>query len=70
MLSKIIDCIKFCGAFDLAARGYDEREDSDNPGVFCGLLNFTAALDSVLSQELQSATVFKGTSKKISEKIT
>ena len=63
VLSKIIECIKFYGAFQLPLRGHDETEDSDNPGVFRGLVNFTAALDSVLSQHLESATVFKGTSK-------
>ena len=65
ILSRIIDCIKFCGAFELALRGYDENLTSDNPGVFLGLVNFAAALDSVLSRHLESATVFKGTSKTI-----
>jgi hypothetical protein len=27
ILSKIIDCIKFCGAFELALRGHDETEN-------------------------------------------
>ena len=31
--------------------------------MFLGLVNFTAALDSVLNQHLDSATVFKGTSR-------
>ncbi|GBM57640.1 hypothetical protein AVEN_225018-1 [Araneus ventricosus] len=35
--TKIIDCILFCGAFELALRGHDEREDSLNTGVFRGL---------------------------------
>ena len=30
---------------------------SDNPGVFLGLFNFTAALYSILNQHLESATV-------------
>ena len=33
ILSRIIDCIKFCGAFELALRGHDEASSSDNPGV-------------------------------------
>jgi len=64
-----MECIKFCGAFKLALRGHDETEDSDNPGIFCGLINFTAALDSALSQHLESATVFKGTSKTIQNEL-
>ena len=64
-----MECIKFCGAFELALRGHDETEDSDNPGIFCGLINFTAALDSALSQHLESATVFKGTSKTIQNEL-
>ena len=64
-----MECIKFCGAFELALRGHDETEDSDNPGIFRGLINFTAALDSALSQHLESATVFKGTSKTIQNEL-
>ena len=58
ILSRIIDCIKFCDAFELALRGHDETLTSENPGVFFGLVNFTAALDSVLNQHLESATMF------------
>ena len=50
-------------------RGHDESASSDNPGVFLGLVNFTASLDSVLSQHLESATVFKGTSKTIQNEL-
>ena len=69
ILSRIIDCIKFCGAFELALRGHDETLTSDNPGIFLGLVNFTAALDSVLSKHLESATVFKGTSKTVQNEL-
>lgn len=31
ILSKIINCIKFCGAFELALRGHDESDTSENP---------------------------------------
>ena len=30
ILSRIIDCVKFCGAFELALRGHDESESSVN----------------------------------------
>lgn len=69
ILSKIIDCIKFCGAFELALRGHDESADSVNPGVFRGLVNFVASLDAVVHEHLQSATVFKGTSKTVQNEL-
>ena len=69
VLSKLIDCIKFCGAFELALRGHDETSVSDNPGVFLGLVDFTAALDSVLGKHLETATVFKGTSKTVQNEL-
>ncbi|KAJ8043332.1 hypothetical protein HOLleu_10367 [Holothuria leucospilota] len=56
-------------AFELALRGHDETDDSENPGVFLGLVNFTASLDSVLSKHLETATVFKGTSKTIQNEV-
>lgn len=65
VLSKIINCIKFCGAFELALRGHDEQQNSLNPGIFKGLVNFSAELDFALRDHLQQATVFKGTSKEI-----
>ena len=69
ILSRVIDCINFCGAFELALRGHDEALTSDNPGIFLGLVNFTAALDSVLSKHLESTTVFKGTSKTVQNEL-
>ena len=45
VLSKIIDCIKFCGEFELALRGHDETLESRNLGIFRGLIKFTSALD-------------------------
>ncbi|GBN73864.1 hypothetical protein AVEN_189452-1 [Araneus ventricosus] len=65
VLPKIIDCILFCCAFELALRGHDEREDSLNTGVFRGLVNFSAEFDSSLKDHLTNAIVFKGKSKEI-----
>jgi hypothetical protein len=45
ILSKIIDCVKSCGKFELPLRGHDESSDSANPGVFRGLLEFAGKLD-------------------------
>ncbi|XP_071371303.1 zinc finger MYM-type protein 1-like [Centroberyx affinis] len=69
ILSKIIDCVKFCGAFELALRGHNETESSDNPGVFRGLVDLVASLDSVLDEHLKTATVFKGTSKTVQNEL-
>ncbi|CAI6367404.1 unnamed protein product [Macrosiphum euphorbiae] len=59
ILSKIIDYIRFCGAFELALRGHDETSDSVNPGVFKELINFFPELDYALKTHLEKATVFK-----------
>ena len=48
ILGVIINCIRFCGIFSLPLRGHDESESSSNPGVFRGLINFTAELDKSL----------------------
>lgn len=68
-LTKIINCIRFCGAFELALRGHNEKEDSDNKGIFKELVNFSAELDHILRQHLQQSSVFKGTSKTIQNEL-
>ncbi|KAE9529173.1 hypothetical protein AGLY_011969 [Aphis glycines] len=65
ILNKIINCIKFCGAFELALRGHNEKSNSENPGVFRGLINFSSELDSVLKCHIENSSVFKGLSKSI-----
>lgn len=69
ILNIIINCVRFCGAFELALRGHDESTSSSNPGVFCGLIDFSAELDSALKQHLEKSSVFKGTSKTIQNEI-
>jgi hypothetical protein len=69
VLSKIINCIKFCGVFELALRGHDETDVSLNPGIFRGLINLTAELDAALKDHIEKATVFKGTSKTIQNEL-
>ncbi len=69
ILSNIIDCVKFCGAFELALRGHDKTDSSDNPGIFRGLVDFVASLDNVLEEHLKIATVFKGTSKTVQNEL-
>ncbi|XP_049956318.1 zinc finger MYM-type protein 1-like isoform X1 [Schistocerca serialis cubense] len=69
ILSRLIDCIKFCGAFELALRGHDEREDPENPGVFRGLVNLVSAIDGSMKEHLETATVFKGTSRTVQNEL-
>ncbi|XP_041842179.1 uncharacterized protein LOC121640469 [Melanotaenia boesemani] len=57
ILSKLIDCIKFCGAFELALRGHDERDSSENPGIFRGLVDLMASIDRDLNDHLESRAV-------------
>lgn len=45
ILSKIIDCIFFCGNFETYLCGHDENDDPENPGLFRGLINFASKLD-------------------------
>ncbi|CAH1115557.1 unnamed protein product [Psylliodes chrysocephalus] len=65
ILSKIINYIKFCGAFQLTLRGHDESNSSENPEIFRELINVSAELDATLSDHLNNYSVFKGTSKEI-----
>ena len=45
-LPNMTDCLKFCGKFVLPLRGLDESAESENPGFFLGLVNFSCSLDS------------------------
>lgn len=45
-------------------RGHDEREGFENSGVFLGLVDLVASIDSA-KEHLESTTVFKGTLKTI-----
>ncbi|KAK0142686.1 Zinc finger MYM-type protein 1 [Merluccius polli] len=69
ILSKIIDAVKFCGAFELALRGHDESDTSENPGIFLGLIDLMASIDRDLEVHLENATVFKGTSKTVQNEL-
>lgn len=69
VLNIVINCIKFCGSFELALRGHDEGQTSLNPGVFRGLINFSAELDSALKSHIEKSTVFSGLSKTIQNDI-
>ncbi|KAJ4441361.1 hypothetical protein ANN_11216 [Periplaneta americana] len=60
ILSRLIDCIKFCGAFELAMALQDESQGLDSPRVSRGLVNFVECLDSNMKVQLETATAFKG----------
>ncbi|CAH2011557.1 unnamed protein product [Acanthoscelides obtectus] len=53
VLLKIIDCIKFCGT-----------ESSQNPGICCGLINFSAELDTTLNEYIKMLQYLKELRKK------
>ena len=69
IVTRVIQCVKFCGVFELALRGKDETEGSKNPGIFLGLVDFVAQLDEVFDEHLKNATVFKGTSKTVQNEL-
>lgn len=48
ILSRIIGCGRFCDAFEIALRGHDESEESENSSVFGGLIDFVSELDSAV----------------------
>ncbi|XP_041842116.1 zinc finger MYM-type protein 1-like isoform X2 [Melanotaenia boesemani] len=62
-LSRIVDCIKFCGAHELSLRGSDESSTSLNRGVFLDLVDQFSFLDSQLADHLSNTQVAKYTSK-------
>ncbi|KAK0143088.1 Zinc finger MYM-type protein 1 [Merluccius polli] len=62
-LSQIVDCIRFCGAHELALRGSDESATSLQRGVFLDLVDQFSFLDSQLADHLSNAQVAKYTSK-------
>ncbi|XP_031337552.1 uncharacterized protein LOC116166657 isoform X1 [Photinus pyralis] len=69
ILRRLIMCIKFCGAFELALRRLDETLTSDNPGIYVGLVNFASELDAVLAANMEGSQVFKGASKTIKNEL-
>ena len=69
ILNRLIQCMKFCGVFELALWGEDETEGSTNPGIFVGSVILVAQLDEVFGDNLKNATVFKGTSKTVQNEL-
>lgn len=71
ILSRLIDCIKFCGVFEVALRGHDESNASVNPGIFRGLVNLLAEIDGTLKEHINKTNnrVFMGLSKTIQNEL-
>lgn len=68
LLSRLIDCIKFCGMFELALRNTSTK-NSENRSIFLGLVDFVAELDAMLKDYLNSSTVFKEKSKTVQNEL-
>ncbi len=59
---RLIQSVCFLGKQELAFRGHDEKETSDNRGNYLELLDFLALNESLIKEHLQSDVLFKGTS--------
>nr|CAI5849033.1 unnamed protein product [Callosobruchus analis] len=62
-------CIKFCGAFELALRAHGETSTTDNPGIYVGLVNFTAEIDALLAIHYEMLASIQRYIKNYSERI-
>uniref|UniRef100_A0A8C5MYS6 KRAB domain-containing protein n=1 Tax=Leptobrachium leishanense TaxID=445787 RepID=A0A8C5MYS6_9ANUR len=69
VLSKLIDCMRFCSAFELPLHGRDESESSPNRGLLLGFMDFVAVLDGAMQQHLKSATFFRNGSKAVQNEL-
>ncbi|XP_063289993.1 zinc finger MYM-type protein 1-like [Pelobates fuscus] len=69
ILSKLIDCIRFCGTFELSLCGTKKSEWSSNNGVYLELVDFVASIDTAMEQHLKTSAVFKGIFKTIQNEL-
>ncbi|CAH2321052.1 Hypothetical predicted protein [Pelobates cultripes] len=69
ILSKLIDCIRFCGAFELSLCGTEKSEWSSKNGVYLELVDFVACIDTAMEQHLKTSAVFKGIFKTIQNEL-
>jgi hypothetical protein len=53
----------------LALRGHDETENSENPGIFLGLVDLVSRIDSAVKEHIESSSVLKGTSKTVQNEL-
>lgn len=52
IMTEILKCLIFCGRLELPLRGNDERESSDNRGVFLELVHFRAEQNTELQDHI------------------
>ncbi|XP_037942674.1 zinc finger MYM-type protein 1-like [Teleopsis dalmanni] len=69
ILERLIDCVCFLGTQELAFRGNDESQSSNNKGNYKELLNLLAKYDNKLERHLTTATTFTGTSSSIQNEL-
>ncbi|XP_055083313.1 uncharacterized protein LOC129456849 [Periophthalmus magnuspinnatus] len=70
ILSRIIDRVKFCGAFEVASHGQDKSESSNIHNIFHhSLVDFVSSPDAVLKEHIDNSTVFNGMSKTIENEL-
>lgn len=69
VFERLVDSVCFLGAQELAFRGNDEKENSDNRGNYVEILHLIAKYDSKLDRHLSTSTIFKGTSNRIQNDI-
>jgi hypothetical protein len=55
-----------CG---IVARVHDESEQSENPGIFRGLIDFVSNIDDSVKEHIENNVIFKGTSKTIQNEL-
>ncbi|XP_030760634.1 uncharacterized protein LOC115885760 [Sitophilus oryzae] len=60
VISKVINCIKFCGAFETVLLGHDEGDIPHNPGIVPGIIKVFAEIEATLSEHLKNSSVFNG----------
>lgn len=72
VLSKLIDCIKFCGRFDLPVRSLNKpkhSKDLSHSGVLQGLLELISGSDPNVKAHLENTSKFNWNSKSILNEI-
>lgn len=52
IVRHILECIVFCGQYELPLRGDDESASSENRGVFNGLIHFMARSNAMVANHL------------------
>ncbi|CAG9830426.1 unnamed protein product [Diabrotica balteata] len=71
VLNKIINCMVFCGAFELALIRSDNNitETSDSQGILQGLVNFVSELDVIFKENFKNSSIFEDSSNVIKNEL-